>query len=253
MSEYIHVETADGGFSVYLAHPKKVPAPAIVVIQEIFGVNADLRQTCDEFAALGYIALSPDLFWRMEPGVDMSAQSQADWKKGLAFYQAFDYAAGVNDVAATIDAARSLPECSGKVGVAGFCFGGLMTFLTTARKGADASVDYYGAGVEKHLDEVANIRNPLMVHLGEEDEFISKSAQQAISAALGHNPLAQVFSYPGQAHAFARHGGSHYDRDAATLANARTAAFFELHLKPASNHAGWMDGLDPSMPGLWVA
>ena len=253
MSEYINVDTIDGGFSAYLARPKLFPAPAIVVIQEIFGVNADLRQTCDELATLGYLALSPDLFWRQEADLDMSADSEADWKKGMALYHAFDVAAGVNDIAATMDVARSLRGATGKVGVMGFCFGGLMTYLTAVRKGPDAAVDYYGMGVEKYLDEAAKLSTPLIIHLGEEDEFISKEAQRAITKALRDNVHAQVFSYPGQAHAFARHRGAHYDRHTAAVANARSIAFFDLHLRPASGAQGSGNNIAEDPLGMWVA
>jgi carboxymethylenebutenolidase len=231
VNKYITIETPEGSFSAYLSRPAVLPAPVIVVIQEIFGVNADLRATCDELASQGYLAASPDLFWRMEPGVDISDQSEAEWKKGFALYNAFDYDAGVRDIATTMDTARSLPGANGKVGLMGYCLGGLMTFITTARKGADASVVYYGAGIEKHLNEAGKIKSPLMIHLGEEDEYIPKVAQAAIIEALRDNPLAQVFTYPGCRHAFARHHGQHYDKDAAALANGRTADFLKLHLK----------------------
>lgn len=232
MNKYMTVGTAGGTFSAYLAVPEVLPAPAIVVVQEIFGVNADLRDTCDELATQGYIAASPDLFWRMEPGVDMSDQTEAEWKKGFALYTAFDYEAGVGDISATMDALQTMPGATGKVGLMGYCLGGLMTFLTSARKGADASVVYYGGNTEKYLDEAGAIRNPLLMHLGEEDEYISKDAQRAIIEALRHNHFSEVLTYPGCSHAFARHRGAHYDARAASLANARTADFFERHLKP---------------------
>lgn len=231
MNQYITLDTPEGSFQSYVVRLDVLPAPAIVVIQEIFGVNADIRDTCHELASQGYIAVSPDLFWRIESGVDMTDQSEAEWKKGFALYTAFDYDAGVTDVALTIEMARSLAGASGKVGLMGYCFGGLMTFITTARKGADVSVVYYGGSMEKHLDEANSIRNPLLVHLGEEDEYISKEAQQAIIEALKGNASAQVFTYPGCKHAFARHRGINYDKDAATLANSRTTNFFKLHLK----------------------
>jgi carboxymethylenebutenolidase len=230
MDKYITVDTPDGSFRAYVARPSVASAPAIVVIQEIFGVNADLRATCDELAAQGYLAVSPDLFWRMEPGVDITDQSEAEWKKAFGFYQAFDFDAGVADIAATIDVARSLPGTNGKVGLMGFCLGGLMAFLTTARKGADASVVYYGGGTEKNLGEASKIKNPLLMHLGEEDEYISKDAQKAIKEALASNKLVQVFTYPGGKHAFARHRGINYNKAAADLANTRTAEFLKTHL-----------------------
>jgi carboxymethylenebutenolidase len=230
MKNYISVYTTSGSFLAYVARPAILPAPVIVVIQEIFGVNADLRDTCDELASQGYLAVSPDLFWRMEPGVDMSDQTEAEWEKGFALYTAFDYDAGVADIAATIDTARAMEGANGKVGLMGYCLGGLMTFIATARKRVDASVVYYGGNTEKHLGEAQNIRNPLMMHLGEDDEYIPRNAQMAIVLALMDNMSAQVFTYPGCRHAFARHRGMHYNKDAAALANGRTADFFRLHL-----------------------
>jgi carboxymethylenebutenolidase len=226
----IAVDTPQGSFSAYIARPKFMPAPVIVVVQEIFGVNADLRATCDELADQGYLAVSPDLFWRMEPGVDMSDQSEAEWKKGLALYGAFDYDAGVADIAATLSLARRLPGANGKVGLMGFCLGGLMTFLATARVGADASVVYYGGGTDKHLEEAGRLRNPLLMHLAGDDEYIPADAQRTIIDALAADNTAEAFTYPGCSHAFARRSGKHFDRDAAALANTRTAAFFRTHL-----------------------
>jgi carboxymethylenebutenolidase len=130
-----------------------------------------------------------------------------------------------------MEMARSLPGANRKVGLMGYCLGGLMTFITTEHKGADASVVYYGGSMEKYLDEANNIRNPLLVHLGEEDEYISKEAQKDIIETLKDNASAQVFTYPGCKHAFARHRGINYDKDAAALSNSRTADFFKLHLK----------------------
>lgn len=231
MSESLTVHTPDGSFQAYVARPASVPAASIVVIQEIFGVNADLRQTCDELAAQGYIAVSPDLFWRMEPGVDLSDRSEAEWKKGFALYTAFNIETGVADIAATMKAAQGLDGASGKVGLVGFCLGGLMTFLTACRHGADAAVAYYGGSTDQHLAEAKALATPLMMHLGEEDEYISKDAQQKIKAALKDLPNVRIHSYPGCSHAFARHRGAHYNAAAATLANGRTADFFKLHLK----------------------
>jgi len=230
VTHYIDVHTRDGTFKAYLARPDVMPAPAVVVIQEIFGVNADLRDTCDELASQGYFAVSPDLFWRMEPGIDMSDQTEAEWKKGFALYTAFDYASGVSDIASTMQLAGSLPGSTGKVGLMGYCLGGLMTFLTAACHGADASVVYYGGNTEKHLREAKNIKTPLIMHLGEDDEYIAKDAQKAIIAALAGNELSQVFTYPGCKHAFARHRGIHFDKRAAELANGRTAEFFHRYL-----------------------
>lgn len=231
MSERIRIATPDGSFEAYVARPARSPAPAVVVIQEIFGINADLRQTCAELAALGYIALCPDLFWRLEPGVDLSDATEAEWKKGFALYTAFDLDTGVADIDATLAVARSLPGATGKVGLMGYCLGGLMTFLTTARhNSADAAVAYYGGRTDEFVAEGAGLRRPLLMHLGEEDQFISKDAQGTIINALKGKAQVEIHTYPGQKHAFARHNGSHYDAASAKLANGRTLAFFQKHL-----------------------
>jgi carboxymethylenebutenolidase len=230
MSDMIKVRTGDGSFGAYAARPATLPAPAIVVIQEIFGINADMRQACDEMAAQGYLAVCPDLFWRLEPGIVLSADKESDLNKALSLYTAFDIDRGVSDIAATMDAARKLPGTNGKVGVVGFCLGGLMTFLTAARKGADAAVAYYGGRTNEFIAEAKGLRAPLLMHLAEEDEYIDKAAQKTILAALKDRPNAKVYTYPGCNHAFARHNGAHFNAAAAASANARTAAFFKANL-----------------------
>lgn len=232
MSQTINIRTESGEFSAYVAKPEALPAPAVVVLHEIFGVNEDIRLTCRELAAAGFIAIAPELFWRDERGVDLNSWSEAEWKKGLTLYTAYDRDAGVRDVAATIQAARTMDGSTGKVAVMGFCLGGLMTFLTTTREDVDAAVAYHGGETEKYLNEVSGITAPLLMHLAEEDEFISKEAQAQITQALANVPGATVYSYPGQHHAFARHTGTHYDANAATLANGRTIDFLNTHLRP---------------------
>jgi carboxymethylenebutenolidase len=230
MGETITITTTDGDFTAYMARPAASKAPAVVVLHEVFGVNNDMRLTCDELAAKGFIALCPDLFWRQERRVDLSAWTEAEWQKGLALYGAYDRDLGVGDVVACLEAARRLDGSSGKAGVMGFCLGGLLTFLVAARDGPDVGVAYHGGDTEKYLDEAGAISAPLLMHLAEEDEFISKTAQAEIKAVLAGKENVQVFSYPGCHHAFARHTGLHYDAAAAALANGRTADFLTTHL-----------------------
>jgi carboxymethylenebutenolidase len=230
MKDRIAIEGRDGAFGAYIARPAVFPAPAVVVLHEVFGVNADIRKTCDELAGEGFIAVAPDLFWRQEPGVDLGVTSEPDWQHGLRLYQAYDRDAGVGDIRDTLDVVARLPDCTGKLAVQGYCFGALMTFLTAVRCHVDAAVAYHGADTEKYLGEVDHLSAPLLMHLGEEDEFISKAAQAQIKAALADKPNAIVYSYPGQRHAFARHKGAHYDPAAAALANGRTAEFLHRHL-----------------------
>ena len=230
MKDRIAIEGRDGAFGAYIARPAVFPAPAVVVLHEVFGVNADIRKTCDELAGEGFIAVAPDLFWRQEPGVDLGVTSEPDWQHGLRLYQAYDRDAGVGDIRDTLDVVARLPDCTGKLAVQGYCFGALMTFLTAVRCHVDAAVAYHGADTEKYLGEVDNLSAPLLMHLGEEDEFISKAAQAQIKTALADKPNAIVYGYPGQRHAFARHKGAHYDPAAAALANGRTAEFLHRHL-----------------------
>jgi carboxymethylenebutenolidase len=232
MRDRITIEGSDGTFAAYIAGPKSLPAPAVVVLQELFGVNADIRKTCDELAEQGFVAVAPDLFWRQEPGVDLNVTSEADWQHGLRLYGAYDRDAGAKDVKETVDAVRKLPECDGKVAVLGYCLGALMVFLTAVRwHGVDAAVAYHGGDTEKYLREVDGLNAPLLMHLAEEDEFISKPAQAEIKAALAKKPNATVYSYPGQNHAFSRHGGAHYNAEATTLAHERTYAFLNSQLR----------------------
>ena len=231
MKDRITIEGRDGTFYAHIARPKTLPASAVVVLHEVFGVNADIRKTCDELAEQGFVAVAPDLFWRQEPGVDLSVTSEADWQHGLRLYQAYDRDAGVRDIKDTLDAVAKLPDYTGKIAVQGYCFGALMTFLTAVRCHVDAAVAYHGADTEKYLGEADNLRAPLLMHLGEEDEFITKAAQAQIKKALAGNPNATVCSYPGQHHAFARHNGAHYDAAAAALANKRTSEFLSQQLR----------------------
>jgi carboxymethylenebutenolidase len=214
----------------YLAKAEGKPKGGVVVIQEIFGVNAVMRGVTDELAAAGYLAICPDLFWRIEPGIDITDQSDAEWKRAFELFNAFDVDKGVEDIAATIDLIRADPACSGKVGAVGFCLGGLLAFLTGTRTDSNASVSYYGVGIESRVAEVEKLANPLLLHIAEEDEFVPKPAQEVILKALKDHPQITIHTYAGRNHAFARVGGAHYNEADAKLANGRTQAFFQKHL-----------------------
>jgi len=231
MNDRITVKGQAGAFGAFIVRPKTLPAPAVVVLQELFGVNADIRKHCDELAEQGFLGVAPDLFWRQEPGVDLNVTSEADWQHGLRLYAAYDRDAGVKDVRDTINAVRNLPECNGKVGLLGYCLGALMVFMTAVRNdGIDAAVWYHGGDTEKYLGEADGLHAPLLMHLAEEDEFISKAAQAQIKAALATKPNVTIYSYPGQNHAFSRHNGTHYNAAAASLANGRTRDFLQQQL-----------------------
>lgn len=234
MDEYIDISTPDGDFAAYIARPARRPAPVVVVLHEVFGVNADIRATCDELAASGFIAIAPELYWRQQIGLDLNLWSNDEWRIGLALNAAYDRDQGVRDIATVVSSARALPGAAGMVGVMGFCIGGLMTFLMAAREHVDAAVAYHGGETEKYLGEAAAITAPLLMHFGGRDEYISAAAQAAIKAALADKPNVTICTYPEAYHAFARHSGTHYDAEAAALANKRTRTFLGAHLDLAS-------------------
>ncbi|HAD25360.1 MAG TPA: carboxymethylenebutenolidase [Alphaproteobacteria bacterium] len=229
--EEITISTPDGDFMGYLSKPASGSGPGIVVIQEIFGVNQVMRDITDDFAAKGFVALCPDLFWRIEPGVNITDQSKAEWDKAFSLFGQFDRDKGAQDVAATITTLRGLSGCTGKVGTVGFCLGGMMAYLAATRTDADASVGYYGVNIPDLIDEAGNISNPLMLHIAGKDSFVPPEMQQAMHAGLDGNPHCTLHDYPEQDHAFARKGGEHYDAAAEALAMQRTLDFFQKNLK----------------------
>ncbi|HLY58638.1 MAG TPA: dienelactone hydrolase family protein [Stellaceae bacterium] len=226
----IEIDTGDGKMQAFVARPDRSPVPALVLIQEIFGVNQVMRDLARFFAGHGFLAVVPDLFWRLEPGIQLTDKTQAEWQQALGYMQRFDQAKGVADIARTIDAARHLDGANGKVGAVGYCLGGRMAYLTAAGTDIDASVGYYGVGIEASLDKAADIRKPLMLHIAAKDPYVPPPAQRQIHARLDGDSLVTLFDYAGQDHAFARIGGEHYDKASADLANGRTIEFLKHHL-----------------------
>jgi len=219
-------------FSGYLALPTATssPAPGLLLIQEIFGVNANMRELTDSAAAQGFVALCPDLFWRQEPGVQLTDKTEAHWARAFELYKGFNEAAGVADLVTAGEYLRGRSECAGKIGSMGYCLGGKLAYLMATRGDTDCNVGYYGVGIEAALNEASAITKPLMLHIAQDDKFVPPAAQTAIQEQLAKVPLATIHLYPGCDHAFARVGGEHYDRAAAELANGRTAAFLKQHL-----------------------
>jgi len=223
----ITIDAKDGGsFSAYLAVPNSGSGPGILLIQEIFGVNQVMRDTADSLAADGYVVMCPDLFWRQEPGVQLSDQSEEDWARAMQLFEGFRADPAIDDLNATLEALRAHEACTGKVGCVGFCLGGLLAYLMACRSDVDASVGYYGVAIHEFIAEAANIKNPLMLHIAREDGFVPYELQEAMHAGLDGNPLATLYDYEGRDHAFARTGGEAYHEADAALARQRTREFF---------------------------
>ena len=227
----ITLKSFDGGeFDAYLALPAGGYGPGIVVSQEIFGVNEYMRQVADWYAAHGFVAMVPDLFWRQEPGIQLTDQTDAEWQKAIQLYQGLDEAKAVEDSAAAVKFLRRHPACSGRVGAVGFCLGGNLAYLLSVRFKPDCAVGYYGVSIEKTLNEAKNLASPLMLHVAGKDEYCPPEAQKQIHETLDSNPLVTIHDYPEQDHAFGRPGGKHYDAASAELANLRTLEFFVRNL-----------------------
>jgi len=233
MADYIDIQATDGSgsFKAYVARPDGGSGAVVIALQEIFGVNAGMREICDDLAAQGYIAICPDLFWRMKPGVDITDKSKEEWDEAFGYFQNFDHDKGMEDIAATVAAARAIEGGSGKVGAVGYCLGGLLAFKTSTDTDVDASVSYYGVGLDTKVGDKEKITTPLLMHIAEEDGFVDKDAQARIKEGLADNGNIEIHSYADVDHAFARPDGINWDEAAATLANGRTRDFFAANLK----------------------
>lgn len=224
MAGTVTITTAAGeSFTAYEAKPAGAPKGGLVLIQEIFGVNQVMRDLAEGFAAQGYHVLVPDLFWRQEPGVDITDKTEAEWQKAFALLNGFDQDKGVADLQATITHLRGLG--AGKIGTVGYCLGGRLALLTALRTDADAAVSYYGIMLAPLVPEFDKIDAPLLMHIAELDKYVPAADREQVLAALAPRATASAYVYEGQEHAFARVGGQHYNADAATLANGRTDAF----------------------------
>ena len=227
----VTIKAFDGGtFGAYVAQPAAPKAPGVVVIQEIFGVNQVMRDLADSLAAQGYLAICPDLFWRQQPGVDITDRTEAEWKQAFGYFQGFDVDKGMADLTSTLSYLRGHAGCTGRAGSVGYCLGGKLAYLMATRTDCDASVGYYGVGIEGALDEAVKMDKPLLLHIAAKDEYCPPAAQAQITSAFSGRKLVQTHVYAGMDHAFARTGGAHYDAAAAKTANDRTAAFFKQHL-----------------------
>jgi carboxymethylenebutenolidase len=221
----IRIKAADGSgaFDAYVAEPARKPAGAVVLIQEIFGVNQSMRDTAAQVADLGFLVVVPDLFWRIEPNVDLTDKTQEEWQKAFALMKAFDQDKGIDDLKTCLDAARKLPGCNGRAGTMGYCLGGRLAFMMAERSDADVNISYYGVGLDGLLGDIGKVRKKLLVHIADKDEFFPAEARAKVVEAVKGHPNISAYVYPNADHAFARVGGVHWDGRSAWIANGRSA------------------------------
>lgn len=235
MGEYVKIEALgeDALFPAYMAAPAGNARAAIIVIPEIFGVNAGIRQKCDHLAEAGYLAVAPDIFWRFAPGVELNPDVEAELQQAFGYFGQYDADDGVRDIEAVIHAIRN--GLSGqvpveKVGCVGYCLGGRLAYMAATRTDISASVGYYGVMIDQMLNESHAIANPLMLHIPTADHFVGPEAQAAIHAGLGNHPKVTLHDYEGLDHGFAAEMGNRRHEVGAQLADSRTTAFFAEHL-----------------------
>jgi carboxymethylenebutenolidase len=220
----ITIKATDGSgtFQAYTKELIGKPTGAVVVIQEIFGVNQAMRDTCAWIADMGFIVVCPDLFWRIEPGIDITDKSEPEWKRAFELFGKFDKAKGIEDLKATLAAAHTLPNANGKAGTMGYCLGGLLAFMMAEQSDADINISYYGVGLDGLLDELNKVTKPLVVHIADLDEFFPAEGRAKVAAAAKGKPHIACYNYNAD-HAFARINGVHWNGRAATIANGRSA------------------------------
>ncbi|WP_419711104.1 dienelactone hydrolase family protein [Pseudomonas sp. NFX224] len=244
MGKMIEIRATDSSatFSGYLALPASGKGPGVVIGQEIFGINANIRAVADFYAEEGYVALVPDLFWRLQPGIDLG-YTEADFAVAIDLFQRLDVDKAVTDIDASFNALRALPEVEGAgLGYVGLCMGGKLAWLTATRTDVACAVGYYGMGIELLLHESENLKGRLVLHFAENDGYCDASARAQISQHLAGNDKAEIYVYPGVDHAFARAGSSHYDKPASLMAHERSIAALKREIGPHFNlSALWED------------
>jgi len=228
--ETVRIAARDGGaFEAYLATPAGGRGPGMVVLPEIYNANHWVRSVADRWAAEGYVAIAPDVYWRHEPGLYLQYNPE-DQQRGRELGAGLDLGLFMEDLRAAVGWLRARPDCTGKVGSVGFCLGGKLVYLAMARHVLDAGVAYYAVQLADHLDESKSIDGPLMMHFGALDHRVPPDLFRTVCERLSGKPDVLNYWYEGADHGFNRDGYPPYHPQAAGLAHERSREFFRKHL-----------------------
>lgn len=229
-ASWIDIAAEDGGhFGAYLSMPPTGRGPGLLLIQEIFGVNAHIRAVADQYAMDGYTVLAPDVFWREQPRVELGYDT-ADFAKGRELANRAKFTQCVRDLAVALRLLRARPECTGPAAALGYCMGGRLAFHLAAETDVDAAVCYYGGGIPSVLDQASKIHAPILFHFAERDGFIPLEGVEAVRRTFADRDNAMLEIYRGVDHGFNCWERSSYDQTAAALARGRTLAFLATNL-----------------------
>ncbi|RXR24930.1 dienelactone hydrolase family protein [Sphingobium fluviale] len=229
MGNLVEITAADGGrFNAYVAMPEGGSGPGLVLLQEAFGVTQFMRDMADRFASDGYVVTVPDLYWRIEAGVELT---DAEFDRAMDIYRQFDLNLAIDDIKATIGALRAMPEQRGGVGAVGFCLGGRLAAMAAARTDIDCAVAYYGVGITDHLDELEQVRIPLGFHFGTEDQDCAADIAPIAALAERHDNVS-LWMYNKAGHGFANPHRGFFSASAEELAYIRTLAIIRAAIGP---------------------
>jgi carboxymethylenebutenolidase len=219
----------------WLAVPDRGWGPGLVVYQEIFGLTGYIKGVCDRLAGLGYVALAPELYSRLEPDLVLDERLPESLPKAFQAMQRLDFPQAADDATAALEHLRTLPEVGGhRVGVIGFCLGGGLAYMAAAASDPAIAVCYYGSAIPGAIDRAAEVTCPILFHFGEDDAYIGTDQRRAVAHAFAGRRGVELHVHPASGHAFDNHDAAMFSRpQAAAEAWEQTRAFLEYHLPAA--------------------
>jgi carboxymethylenebutenolidase len=225
------IPTSDGGrMPAYVVKPRTGRGPGIVVLQEIFGVTDYIKQRTRDLADLGYVAVAPQLYWRLGENIETPENTQEGLQQAFGYMQRLDAAQAVDDAAAALRYLRSLSETGGKAGVLGFCMGGRLAYQMAAVSDPDVLVSYYGSGIASQLNTAEKIKAPTLFHFGDSDPYIPNEEVSSIKSAFAAHSNTELDIHSGAGHAFDNPSPMFHHAQASAESWPQTAAFLKRHL-----------------------